>query len=97
MYKKRKKKHGTRTKTNPKPVRILPGRLKLRMSRGFRKMPGTTQQLLVAMLRIKKTGSLLEELGARLKMRGEKENHSSILFLYRRGKIFQQKRVESIL
>ena len=35
-------------------------------------MPETTQKLLVAMLRIKKTGSLLEELCARLKTRRER-------------------------
>lgn len=62
------------------PVRIVPGSLKLGMSRGFRKMSGTTQKLLVAMFRFKKTGTLLAELGARLKMRRERRTTEVFCF-----------------
>ena len=59
-------------------------------------MPETTQKLLVAMLRIKKTGSLLEELCARLKTRKEKRT-TEVFVSLPKYRIFQQKRIESIL
>jgi len=69
----------------------VPGRLKLRMSRGFRKMPETTQKLLAAMLRIKKTGSLLEELCARLKTRKEKRTTEVFCFFTKKTRSFSRR------
>lgn len=47
-------------------------------------MPGTTQKLSVAMFRIKKTGSLHGELGAKLKMRAERRTTQVVCFFTKR-------------
>ena len=54
-------------------------------------MPETTQKLLVAMLRIKKTGSLLEELCARLKTRKEKRTTEVFVSLPKRQDLSAEK------
>lgn len=54
-------------------------------------MPETTQKLLVAMLRIKETGSLLEELCARLKTRKEKRTTEVFVSLPKRQDLSAEK------
>lgn len=87
----RKTEPRTNTKESHTPVRIVPGSLKLRMSRGFRKMSGTTQKLLVAMFRFKKTGTFLAELGARLKMRRERRNTEAFCFFTKKARSFSRR------
>lgn len=68
----------------------MPARLKLRMSRDFRKMLGTTQKLLVAMFRIKKYR--LTAWGNWSKVKNKKrKNNSNILFFYQKARSFSRR------
>lgn len=79
------------TEEYPKPVRVELGRLNLRTGRGFRKTPGTAHKLLVAMFRTKMTGSLLGELGARLKTRKERPTTQVFCFFTKKARPFSRR------
>lgn len=75
----------------------MPGRLKLRMSKGFRKIPGMAQKLLVAMFRTKRDRLTAWGTWYQVKDENRKENHLSYFVSSPKGKILQHKKIESIL
>lgn len=60
-------------------------------------MPGTTQKLLVATFGIKRDRLTARGTWCKVKNEKRKENHLSIFVSLPEGKIFQQKRIESIV
>lgn len=86
----------TNTKEYHKPVRIVPARLKLRMSRDFRKMPGTTQKLLVAMFRIKRYRLTAWGNWSEVKDKKRKNNSNIFFFTKRQDLSAEESRINIV-